>query len=302
MSHSQSGQSGKTAQRAVPTNLSSTHGSRRLAVVLAAQVSEVTAKDQLRWQLIEPSLTENRGRLIRWTGCKLLAVFDLPDDAVRCAIVLRNLSQSQGWQPHISPANTFRFGVELGEVLVEFSSVSGEAVTVAEQLAASARANEVYISGSVHAQVSNRLACSYRDLGESTLDSIAHPVRVYGVSPLPVLGETRVRIARWVRVSARARLVSLVERARLVPTVGAACVVGVAMLCGPWLIGHAGISATETAASVQTREWTDPKPLKAKAAPATTRSSKAKAASSGSIPGPSRSKKPTHTLEVPVEG
>src|SRR4051794_20138969 len=89
MSHSQSGQSGKTAQRAVPTNLSSTHGSRRLAVVLAAQVSEVTAKDQLRWQLIEPSLTENRGRLIRWTGCKLLAVFDLPDDAVRCAIVLR---------------------------------------------------------------------------------------------------------------------------------------------------------------------------------------------------------------------
>jgi hypothetical protein len=81
----------KAAERATPVSLKAARSSRRLAVVLAVHVSDSVAKDRLGWSVVEPTLAENRGTLVHWTGCNLLAVFDLPEDAVRCAVVLRNL-------------------------------------------------------------------------------------------------------------------------------------------------------------------------------------------------------------------
>jgi len=201
-------------ERAVPTNLAAARSPRRLAVVLAAHLSETVGTegrkplaciDLLRRRIVEPTLAENRGRLVRLTGCDLLAVFELPEDAVRCAVVLRNLLRSAG-DALPNDRTAFRFGVDLGEVLVEAASVSGEAAVIAEQLAASARAGEVRISGGVYAQISNRLACKYTSLGETSLESVAYPVRVYGVSPLPVLGDRRAKLAGVIHAAASAAI------------------------------------------------------------------------------------------------
>lgn len=184
----------KAVERAAPVSLTTARSSRRLAVALTIRVSETVAVDRLRRSIVAPTIAENRGTLVRGTGCNLLAVFDLPEDAVRCAVVLRNLLSYARGQPSTEDRITFRFGVELGELFLKADAVSGAAVTISEQLAASARAGEIYISGSVHAQIANRLACQYRSHGDNALDGVAHPVRIYGVSPLPVLGETRAML------------------------------------------------------------------------------------------------------------
>jgi hypothetical protein len=202
----------KAAEWATPVSLKAARSSRRLAVVLAVHVSDSVAKDRLGWSVVEPTLAENRGTLVHWTGCNLLAVFDLPEDAVRCAVVLRNLLYNARGPGPTGDRLTLRFGVELGELLVGVDSVSGEAVNISEQLAVSALAGEIYISGSVHAQISSRLACKYRLHGESALDGIAHPVRIYSVSPLPVFGGTRAKLTHSIEAIA-ATVAVIPERA-----------------------------------------------------------------------------------------
>ena len=87
-----------------------------------------------RRELIEPSITEHQGKLINYAGDGLLAMFDSPVEAVRCAIVIhqgmvgRNASlPRQQWI-------LYRIGVHLGDVIIEPGGVFGDGVNIAARL------------------------------------------------------------------------------------------------------------------------------------------------------------------------
>lgn len=170
---------------------------RRLATILAADIagySRLLGMDEegtlarvkrCRRELIEPTVAEHHGRLVKWMGDGFLADFDSPVEAVRCAVVIQ---QSMGGRnaalarPHWIQ---FRIGVNLGDIIVDSDDVFGEGVALASRLQGLAEPGGVYISGGVYELVKNKLVVGYQPLGDHRVKNITDPVRVYRVLPDP---------------------------------------------------------------------------------------------------------------------
>ena len=170
---------------------------RRLAAIAAGDIagySRLMGLDEegtlarlkrIQRELIEPTIAEHHGRMIKTTGDGFIAIFDSPVEAVRCAIVIqqsmvgRNASLPR---PHWI---VYRIGVNLGDVIVEPTDVYGDGVNIAVRLEGIAAPGEVYISGGVYEQIKNKLVCGYQSLGDRQVKNITDPVRVYRVLPDP---------------------------------------------------------------------------------------------------------------------
>jgi formylglycine-generating enzyme required for sulfatase activity/class 3 adenylate cyclase len=154
---------------------------------------------QLHRELIEPTITEHRGRVIRTRGDDFLAMFDSPVEAVRCAIVLQQAMVGRNLELPQNQWIRFRIGVNLGDVIVESTDIYGEGVNVAARLEQLAEPGTICISGGVYELVRYRLVCGYQSMGDTRLKNIADPVPVYRVLPDPasVAKATRSRVARY---------------------------------------------------------------------------------------------------------
>ena len=132
-----------------------------------------------RHDIIDPTIAEHHGLIVKnkHDGYGFIAVFDSPLDAVRCAIVIRqSLVGRQQWI-------RYRLGVGLGNAPSNRDDIHGDGMSVAVQIQSLAEPGTVYISGDVHEQVKNELACAYRSLGDENLENVRHPVRVYEIIP-----------------------------------------------------------------------------------------------------------------------
>ncbi len=114
-----------------------------------------------------------RGRLVKTTGDGLLATFDGPTRAVRCAISLRQSAQSAGLQ--------VRAGLHTGECLLKGSDVQGIAIHLASRVAESAAPGEILASGTVRdLSVGSQIA--FADGGEKQFRGVTGAWRVYTVA------------------------------------------------------------------------------------------------------------------------
>jgi class 3 adenylate cyclase len=86
-------------------------------------------------------VAEHRGRLIRTTGDGILATFDGPARAVRCALAIHDAAREQGI--------TVRAGLHTGEIELRTADIAGIAVHIASRIAALAEPNEVLVSRTV---------------------------------------------------------------------------------------------------------------------------------------------------------
>ena len=170
---------------------------RRLAAILAADISgysRLMAMDEEgtharvkrhRRELIDPTIIEHHGRLVKSTGDGFLAMFDSPVEAVRCAIVIQ---QSMVGRNAALPRDQwiqYRIGVNLGDVIVEPDDIYGDGVNIAARLEGIADPGDLFISGGVYEQVKHKLVCGYQSLGDRQVKNITDPVRVYRVLPDP---------------------------------------------------------------------------------------------------------------------
>ncbi|MFC5067329.1 SUMF1/EgtB/PvdO family nonheme iron enzyme [Flaviflagellibacter deserti] len=186
------------------------HGpQRRLAAILAADIvgySQMMGRDeegtvlrlkQIRRELVDPTLTEHSGRLIKNTGDGFLAMFDSPLEAVRCAIVIQQSLAAKNTGLLRDYWMQYRIGVNLGDVIVEPDDIFGDGVNIAARLEALATPGGVYISGGVYEQIKNKLVCGYQSLGDEKLKNITDPVRVYRVLPDPAAVTSATTRRRW---------------------------------------------------------------------------------------------------------
>ena len=168
---------------------------RRLAAILAADVAGYSRlmgadeegtherlKAHLR-ELVEPKITEQRGRIVKNTGDGFLAEFPSVVDAVRCAVeVQRGMVDRQPEGPEERRIR-FRIGINLGDVIVEEHDIFGDGVNVAARLEALADPGGICVSGTVRDHIGERLPYAFADLGEQSVKNIARPVRVYTWRP-----------------------------------------------------------------------------------------------------------------------
>ena len=92
-------------------------------------------------EIIERHIAAYRGVLVKTTGDGVLATFDGPARAVRCACDIRDAVRTLGL--------SIRGGLHTGEVEVAEDDVHGMAVHVAARVAAHAGADEILVSGAV---------------------------------------------------------------------------------------------------------------------------------------------------------
>jgi formylglycine-generating enzyme required for sulfatase activity/class 3 adenylate cyclase len=170
---------------------------RRLAAIVAADIagySRLMGRDEEgtharikrhRRELIEPSIAEHHGKLIKYTGDGFLAMFDSPVEAVRCAIVIQQSMVGRNASLPLEQRILYRIGIHLGDVIIEPEDIYGEGVNIAARLEGIARPGDLYISGGVYEQIKNKLVCAYQSLGDRQVKNITDPVTVYRVLPDP---------------------------------------------------------------------------------------------------------------------
>jgi TolB-like protein/class 3 adenylate cyclase len=177
---------------------------RRLAAILAADVvgysrlmgaDEEGTHDRLRAhlrELVDPKITEHRGRTVKNTGDGMLVEFPSVVDAVRCAVEIQRRMIDR--EPDVPEERRIRFriGVNLGDVIVEEHDIFGDGVNVAARLEALAEPGSICISRTVRDQIRDKLPYQFEDMGEQVVKNIVRPVRVYawhpgGVADLPTV-------------------------------------------------------------------------------------------------------------------
>jgi class 3 adenylate cyclase len=142
---------------------------RRLTAILTADVvgySRLIGSDEegtlnrlrsIRAELIDPKITEHRGRIVKTTGDGLLVEFSSVVDALRCAtewqrgVVERNAAAPGDYRIE------FRIGVHQGDIVVEDGDIFGDGVNVAARLEGLAEPGGICVSARVQEDVSGRL-------------------------------------------------------------------------------------------------------------------------------------------------
>lgn len=140
---------------------------------------------RIQRDLVEPSIAEHHGRLVKTTGDGFFAIFDSPLEAVRCGVVIQqNMSGRNASLPRDHRIE-FRIGVNLGDVIIEADDIYGDGVNIASRLESIAEPGQVFISGGIYEQVKHKLVCGYESLGDRKVKNITDPIRVYRVLPDP---------------------------------------------------------------------------------------------------------------------
>jgi len=167
---------------------------RRLAAILAADVagySRLMGEDEEgtheRLQahlrvLVNPKVSEHRGRIVKNTDDGFLAEFAGVVDAVRCAVEIQRGMAAR--EPEVPEERRIRFriGVNLGDVIVEEHDIFGGGVNLAARLEALAEPGGVCISRVVRDQIRDKLPYPFEDMGEQSVKNIARPIRAYRMS------------------------------------------------------------------------------------------------------------------------
>jgi len=179
---------------------------RRLAAIIVGDIASYSRLMQadeegthvrvkrIERDLIQPSIVEHHGSLVKTTGDGFIAIFDSPVEAVRCSIVIQqNLIGRNASLPKDTRIE-YRIGVNLGDVIVEPDDVYGDGVNIATRIEGIAEPGQVFISGAIYEQIKHKVVCGYESLGDRKVKNITDPVRVYKVLPdADAVGRTRGR-------------------------------------------------------------------------------------------------------------
>jgi adenylate cyclase len=185
---------------------------RRLTAILAADVagySRLTGldeegthaqlKDHLGF-LVDPKITEHRGRIVKHTGDGLLAEFGSVVDAVRCAVDVQRGMAGRNNEVPPEKRMEFRIGINLGDIILDGDDIFGDGVNVAARLESIAKPGGICISGSAYEQVRDKMPFAFTDKGEQHVKNITHPVHVYS---LDAVNEARLAGADTPRLLGR---------------------------------------------------------------------------------------------------
>jgi len=167
---------------------------RRLAAILAADVAgysrlmganeegTLAALKAHRRDLIDPEISEHRGRIVKTTGDGLLVEFASAVDAVLCAMEIQRGMADRNANIPESERIEIRAGINVGDIMIDEGDIYGDGVNVAARLENIADRNGICISRQVLDQIEGRVPIEYRELGRQNLKNIARPIEVFAIN------------------------------------------------------------------------------------------------------------------------
>jgi adenylate cyclase len=183
---------------------------------------------------IDTLIDQHHGRFVNSAGDSVLAEFASVVEAVNCAIEIQGEVATANANLPSERRMQFRIGVNLGDVMAQGEQIYGDGVNVAARLESLAEPGGICISESVYAQVRNKLALVYEDVGPQRVKNITESVHVWRIWLDPIAATRRNR-----------RPFPQRYRAGLLSLTGVAIAVGTIML-----VMHVSLQPPRTSASV----------------------------------------------------
>jgi TolB-like protein/class 3 adenylate cyclase len=175
---------------------------RRLAAVLAADVagySRLMGGDEegtlaelkaIRKNLVDPAITEHRGRIVKTTGDGMLVEFASAVDAARCAVVVQHSVAQHNSDTPQQRRIEFRIGIHVGDIIIDDNDIFGDGVNIAARLEGIAEPGGVCISDDAQRQIRGKVDIAFDDMGPQTLKNIAEPMRAWRLRTDQALAST----------------------------------------------------------------------------------------------------------------
>jgi adenylate cyclase len=166
---------------------------RRLSAILSAdvvgysrlmganEVGTLTALNERRAEVLEPSIAAHKGRVVKLTGDGLLAEFASVVGAVECGNAIQQALRERNDGLPEDRRIEMRIGINLGDVIAQDGDIFGDGVNLAARIEGAARPGRVAVSQSVRDHVGNRLDIAFEDRGNHELKNIDRPVRIFEV-------------------------------------------------------------------------------------------------------------------------
>jgi adenylate cyclase len=166
---------------------------RRLTAILAADVvgySKLIGADEggtlarlksIRRELIDPEISDHRGRIVKTTGDGLLVEFASVVDALGCATEIQVRMAERNAEVMPNKRIEFRIGIHQGDIVVEDGDIFGDGVNVAARLEGLAEPGGVCVSARVQEDAAGKLDLAFEDMGQQSLKNIVRPLRVYRI-------------------------------------------------------------------------------------------------------------------------
>ncbi len=176
---------------------------RRLSAILAADVvgfSRMIRADEegtllalrdLRETLIDPKITQHKGRIVKLMGDGMLVEFASVVDTVSCGVEVQKSMATHHAERAGEPRFVFWVGINLGDVIVEDDRIYGDGINIAARLESLADPGGICVSKTAFDQIETKLPLGYEYLGEQSVKNIPKPVGTYRV-----LMEPRVTVSR----------------------------------------------------------------------------------------------------------
>jgi adenylate cyclase len=166
---------------------------RRLAAIFAGDIagySRLMGADEEgtlrqlkahRKELVDPKITEHRGRVVKTTGDGMLVEFVSVVDAMRCAVDIQRGMIERNAEVATDKRIEFRIGINVGDIISDANDIYGDGVNVAARLEALATPGGILVSRNVYDQVRDKLSFRFEDMGEQTVKNIARPIGIHRV-------------------------------------------------------------------------------------------------------------------------
>ncbi len=165
---------------------------RKLVAILAGDVagySRLMAEDE---ELAIQNWTSTRayicdvaedfqGRLFNTAGDSLVFEFASVLEALRCAVEVQLFLRDVNDGVPAERQMKMRFGLHLGDVIVDRENYLGDGVNIAARLEGQADPGGICVSDVIYRNVAASNEFDFEDLGERELKNIARPIRVYRV-------------------------------------------------------------------------------------------------------------------------
>ena len=132
-----------------------------------------------RRQILEPTITQHNGHIVKSTGDGALVVFPSAPEAVYGMIEFQRRIAIWGESLQDDKRLVFRVGVHVAATIIEDGDLYGNGVNLAVRLQEAAEPGSIYLSRAVFDSLENTTALQFEYLGKQGLKNIRKRIHFY---------------------------------------------------------------------------------------------------------------------------
>jgi class 3 adenylate cyclase len=134
-----------------------------------------------RGELIDPSISDHGGHIVRLVSGDALVEFPSVEEAIQCAIdIQRGMRQRNAKRGDFEPLQ-FQIVVDLGDVIADKDDLHGGGIDATARLESLAEPGGILISEAVAREVEGGIPAMIEQVGERSVNDLERPVRIWRV-------------------------------------------------------------------------------------------------------------------------